>query len=220
MRVAVHLCMPEGDAMRARFGELMELVKRDNRTVIAAMLANGDEVPDTVGEWGLLYDPEQHRTDEHGEPVLDIFGVRQMVRRGRFSCGCAAALEAAILEEKYGVPTLCVAVSQGEIDLHGVFVTCDSVVDPVANYLSGRKAKVPTPQVPVDGSACIIGDDGRVVCFEEDVCAVDENGVWDCRAVPGLTGRRASIGRIHRTSNGQAWARTRGGAVVPVRRHP
>lgn len=217
MIVACHLCMPEGDAMRARFSDLMELVKRDNRSVIAAMIANGDDVPDTVGELGLTYVPEEHRTDAFGEPIMEIFGIRDMVAREKFSCGDASGWEAAVLEEKYRVPTLCIAVSQGPVDCHGIFVTSTQAIDPVANYLSGRRWSPPSNRDLIDGSACII-EDGRVVCFEEDVCAVGEDGVWDCPAVPGLSGRRVSIGRIERTPNGQAWARTPDGVVVPVRR--
>ncbi len=216
MIVTCHLCMPEGDAMRSRFGDLMEIFKKDNRAVIAAMRADGTDVPDTVGDLGLQYLPELHKADGYG-PVMDIYGLRSMVDRGTFSCGDAAAFEAAILEEKYGVPTLCIAVSQGDDDLHAIFVTADSIVDPVANNQAGRRSKIPTPRRPLAGSECVI-EDGRVVCVEEDACAVGEDGVWRCPALPGLTGRRASIGEIERSPNGQAWARTPHGAVVPVRR--
>lgn len=218
MRVTLHLCMPEGDAMRQRFSDLMEIQKRDNRGVIAAMMANGIEIPDTVGDLGLKYVPEQHRVDDRGQPIMDIYGIRDMVERNAFSCGCAAAYEAAVMEEKYGVPTLCLSVAQGEDDLHAIFVTSKSVIDPVANYFSGHRPPIPSSPVYVQESACIIGDDGRVVCVEDEVCAVDEQGRWDCPGVPGLTGRRATIGNIHTTANGAAWARTPEGAVVPVRR--
>ncbi len=46
----------------------------------------------------------------------------------------------------------------------------------------------------------------------------DESGRWRCPGFPGLSGRRTEIGRIMRTPNGQAFARTPAGAVVPVRR--
>lgn len=216
MIVTLHMCMPEGDAMRSRFGDLMELLKRDNRAVIAAMLAEGIDVPDTVGDLGLQYVGETHCLDGRGQPVMAIYGLRDMVDRGTWSCGDAAAYEAAVVEEKYGIPTLCLAVAQGDDDLHAVFVTPDNVVDPLANYLTGQRWKIRQPKKRISSTACVI-EDGRVVCQENDVCAVDENGVWYCPAVPGLTGRRSKIGSVRRTSNGQAWATTKTGAVVPVR---
>jgi hypothetical protein len=187
MIVRMHLCMPEGDAIRSRFGEILEVVKRDNKTVIAAMLYEGIDVPDTVGELGLVYVPEQHRLDASGHPVLDVYGMRDMIARGTFSCGCAAAYEAAVIEEKYGVPTQCLSVAQGDDDFHGIFVTADSVVDPTANYLQHRRTPIPNVRDMVAGQACWI-EDGRVICDEEDRCCVDERGVWTCPAVPGLTG--------------------------------
>jgi len=217
MKITLHMCMPEGDAMRNRFGELMEIVKRDNRAVIAAMLAEGLHVPDTVGELDLRYLPEQHRLDEYGQPIMNIYGYREMVQRRTFSCGDAAAFEAAVVEEKYGVRTLCVAVSQGDDDLHGVFVTETDAIDPTANFLEGRRSPIPVASNPVEGSACHI-EDGRVVCEEDDICAVDEHGVWRCAPIPGLHGRRVLVSQIQRSSNGSAWARTSEGVVVPVRR--
>lgn len=215
----MHMCMPEGDAMRRRFADLMEAMKLDNRAVIAAMLDGGYDVADTVGELGLEYVPERHRKDAHGQPIMNIYGIHDMVSRGTFSCADAVCYEAAVLEEKYGVPTLCLAVAQGDDDQHAVFVTVDDVIDPTANFLADRKPRIPRVRSAqrVAGSSCTI-EDGRVICVEPDVCAVDENGRWHCPAVPGLSGRRAKIGPIRRTPNGQMWARTKDGAVVPVRR--
>lgn len=217
MIVTLKLCMPEGDAMRRTFEELMETMKRDNRRVIRAMLNDGQHVADTVGELGLRYDPERHRFDHHRQPIMTLRGVRDMVAERKFSCGDAASYESAVMEEKYSVPTECVAVFQDDDYLHGVFVTCDDVVDPTSNYLAQRRSPIPTPTVPVEGSACII-EDGRVVCVEDDECSVDASGTWHCPSVPGLTGKRVQIGRIERTPSGHTWARTADGAVVPVRR--
>lgn len=217
MIVTVHMCMPEGDAMRQRFSDLMELLKQDNRAVIAAMMAEGTDVPDTMAELGLQYSPENHRSDAEGRPVMELYGIRDMVDRGTFSCGDATGWESAVLEEKYGIPTLCVAVAQGDNDMHGVFVTAEDVVDPTANFLSGHRWTVPPLAPTVEGSACMI-EDGRVICIEDDVCSVAEDGTWHCPPMPGLSGRRIAIGPVRRSPNGQAWARTRNGAVVPVRR--
>lgn len=217
MIVTLKLCVPEGDAMRQTFEELMETTKRDNRRVIRAMLNAGQHVPDTVGELGLRYVPEVHRVDAERRPIMTARGMRDMVNEGIFSCFDAASFEAAVMEEKYQVPTACVAVFQTDDYLHGLFVTCEDVVDPTANYLAQRRPKIPRPSVPVEGSACII-ENGRVVCVEDDECSVDESGVWHCPSVPGLSGRRIQIGRIETTPGGHAWARTPDGAVVPVRR--
>lgn len=213
----MHMCMPSGDAMRHRFSELMEVMKADNRAVIRAMLDDGMDVPDTVAELGLRYVPAQHRLDAHGQPIMDVYGLRDLVAMGTFSCGDAASLEAAVLEEKYGMPAVCLAVAQGDDDLHGVFATSDGIVDPVANYLTGTRWKAPRRRRALPAYSCEIKD-GRVVCVEPDVCAVDERGVWHCPEVPGLTGRRESIETIEQSDNGQLWARTKGGAVVPVTR--
>jgi hypothetical protein len=219
MIVSCHMCMPEGDAMRARFGDLMEMLKRDNRAVIAAMLADGIDVPDTVGDLGLRYVPAPHRKDEHAQPIMELYGLHDMVTRGTFSCGDAVAFESAVLEEKYRTPTLCIAVAQGDEDMHAVFVTVDDVIDPTANFKAKRRWRPPhvSKRDRLAGSACTI-EDGRVVCVEEDVCAVDEDGRWHCPPMPQLSGRIAQIGEIRSSANGGMWARTADGAVVPVRR--
>lgn len=211
------MCMPEGDAMRQRFSDLMELLKRDNRGVIAAMLGNGMPIPETMDDLGLRYIPEQNSRDEHGEPVMALYGLRDMVERSSFSCGDAAAYEAAVMEEIYGIPTICLAVAQGDEDMHAVYVTAEDVVDPTANFMSGRRSPVPQGEPTVQGSVCTI-EDGRVVCIEDDVCSVGPDGTWDCPSLPELSGRQASIGPVQRSPNGQGWARTADGAVVPVRR--
>ena len=217
MIVTLNMCMPEDDAMRQRFGERMALLKRDNRAVIAAMRGSGTDVPDTMIDLGLPYVPETHRTDAYGQPVMELYGIHDMMERGKWSCGDGSSWEAAVLEEKYGVPTLCIAVAQGDDDQHGVFVTAEGAVDPVANYHSGRRSPIPRRSNAVTGSSCTL-QDGRVICVEPEVCAVDENGRWNCPGLPSLSGRRAEIGRVIRTPNGQAYARMPNGAVVPVRR--
>ncbi len=214
MILSLYLCMPEGEAMRQAFARYMNEVKDDNRRVIRAMLDAGMPVPDTVGEMGLSYVPAQHRLGADGEPVMEIHGMRSMMTNGTFSCGCAAAYESAVLEEKYGIPTACIAVPQGADDNHGVFVTPERVIDPTANFLTGRRDAVRARPV-ANPKACTIGDDGRVVCDESPECCVDENGVWNCPIVPGLSKKRAKLQSIH-GEHGSRWARTDTGAVVPV----
>lgn len=214
MIVTLHLCMPEGEPMRRQFARLMNEVKADNRRVIAAMLRSGQHVPDTVGELGLRYVPAQHRVADNGEPLMEIMGIRAMIDSGTFSCGDASPFEASVLEEKYGiVPCECLSVAQGDDDMHAVFVTPERVIDPTANFLSGRRDIVRAAAVRA-GQACMI-EDGRVVCDEDPVCCVDEHGNWTCPVVPGLAGRREPIVSMHGTGNNR-WARTASGAVVPV----
>lgn len=213
MRVTIDLCMPEGEVMRQQFGRLMNELKLDNRLVIAAMLREGMEVPDTVGDLDLDYVPEIHRVDADDEPIMHLFGMRKMIERGTFSCGDAASYEAAVLEEKYSIPANCLAVATGEDDMHGIIVTADRTIDPTANFLAGRSEALgispnPTPQ------ACTI-QEGRVVCHHEPQCYVDTSGNWHCPAVPGLDGRRERIGRIFGAGRTR-WATIAGGGIVPV----
>jgi hypothetical protein len=216
MRFTTHLCMPEGDGSRESYEDALEFLKRDNRRVIAAMLGAGQDVADTVGQLALVYIPEQPRLDGSGRPLMDLYGLHDMVTRGSFSCGDAVGYEAAVLEEKYGVPTRCVSCPQDDNYFHAVYVTNEGAVDPTANFLTGVTPQVPRTSNPVTPMACEIGPDGRVVCDQPSSCCVDEHGVWSCPAIPGLTGRREAIGPIQRSPHGQAWTRTRNGAVVPV----
>jgi len=213
MIVTMHMCMPQGETMRQQFTRLYNEVKDDNRRVIAAMMAAGQHVPDTVGELGLSYVPEHHRTDSNGEPMMDIYGLRAMIDRGSFSCGEAAAYEAAVMNEKYRVPARCLAVAQGIEDLHAVYVTPEFTVDPTANFLAGRAFTRPRAVANPTGACNIV--DGRVICDEPPDCCVDEHGVWSCPAVPGLSSRRERIGRIF-SREGARWAKLPSGAVVPI----
>jgi hypothetical protein len=218
MKITLHMCMPEGDGSREGYNDALRMIKRDNQRVIAAMMHAGDHVPDTVGEIGLQYVPAPRRNDPvTGKPLMDVYGFYDMVQRGVFSCGDAAAYESAVFEEKYGIRTEPLSVPQGDNDFHGIFVTADGVVDPTENFLRGRRPKLPRPlEQPM--SDCWI-EDGRVRCNEPASCAIDERGVWHCPVVPGLTGRREPIGNVQVSSRGQAWARTRKtNAAVPVRR--
>jgi len=217
MIIICHLCVPQGESMHQTLTCYMnEIVKPDNRRVIAAMLQDGQHVPDTVGELGLRYVPEQHVTSDDGEPIVKLYGMAAMVTRGQFSCGDAAGYEAAVLEEKYGIPTLCQSVAQGDDDAHAVIVTRDRVIDPTLNFLQGRRDQLRTKPLQRTPSACII-ENNRVICEEEMACSIDERGLWSCPALPGLTGRRESVVSLHDSKSG-SWAKIKNGAVVPVKR--
>jgi len=217
MRITMHLCMPAGDATRDGYARALEWAQADDRRVIRAMLDAGDDVPDTVGGWGLRYVPELPRNDRSGRPLMDIYGIADMVERGTFSCADAAKYEAAVLEEKYGVPALAIPAPQGDNDFHAVYVTAEGVVDPTANYLAGRQANPRRPsQRRIAAEQCRIGDDGRVACDVPPSCFVDERGRWDCPRVPAVHGKLENIGPVQRSPRGQRWARAKFGAVVPI----
>jgi len=219
MKLTLHLCMPAGDGSRDTYQHALELLQADNRRGIRAMLARGDTIPDTIGEWDLLYVPETPRNNAQGDPLMDMYWIGDCVERGTFSCGDAAAYESAVLEEKYGVPALPVSVPQADNDFHAVVVSELGVHDPVANFQRGLRHHVPKrTKKRIAPQSCEIGPDGRVRCDVAPRCYVDAKGKWICPDVPGLTGRRESLSSVHRSPNGQQWARTNNGAVVPMRR--
>ena len=124
MRVIMDLCVPEGQAMRQQFSSLMNELKRDNRRVVAAMMREGMDVPDTVGDLGIRYVPAPQQIDpQTGEPLMHFRGVRAMLDDGFFSCADAAGYEASVLEEKYRIGANCLAVPQGGDDNHAIIVT-------------------------------------------------------------------------------------------------
>jgi hypothetical protein len=227
MIVTLHLCGPEGEALRQQLANALNTVKRDNRYVINAMLNSGIDVPDTVLD--LNYVPSRHSW-LRGQPTQEIFGMRAMFDSGEFSCGDAAAYEAAVQEEKYGIPTevLCVPTTS-DADYHGIYVTPDDVVDPTENWLRyweqslGLPSEDPLPihtsrrSAPVEnlGASCeIVG--GKVQCSVADApCCVDaEAGVWRCPD-PDLNGRPVKLAKIFEGKN-QRWARTVDGVFVPL----
>lgn len=214
MRVIMDLCVPEGQAMRQQFSSLMNELKRDNRRVVAAMLREGMDVPDTVADLGIQYVPARQQLDpQTGEPLMHFRGLRAMLDDGVFSCADAAGYEASVLEEKYQILAHCDAVPQGGDDNHAIILTAKRTIDPVANFLSGRRDPIYASLNPMP-QACVI-EDGRVVCFEEPACYVDDGGKWLCPAVPGVSGRREKIVKIFGHGKDR-WAKIQSGAVVPV----
>lgn len=220
MRAILHICAPEGETLRQTLTRLTNEVKLDNRRVIRALLSAGHPVADTVGELGLDYVPEQHEVDDDGEPIVQIYGMRPMLVRGTFSCGDASGYEAAVLEEKYGIPAHCVSTPQPDDITHGVIITRSRAIDPTANFLRGRVDVLHGLEDfgTVTPNSCRI-EDGRVICDEPPACSVDPNGNWYCPEVPGLTGRREHIGPVLRSSVG-AWTKTQYGVPIPVRTKP
>lgn len=133
MRVTLNLCGPPGEATRRELGRLLNVLKEDNRLVINAMLNAGYMVPDTVTELGLTYTPPT--PDEATTPSQQFYCMADMIENGWFSCGDAAAYEAAVQEEKYGVQTEVLVVPQGSFEYHAIYVGPNGPVDPTENWL-------------------------------------------------------------------------------------
>lgn len=138
MRIELHLCAPPGEATRRELAKLLNVLKEDNRLVIQAMLNAGHDVPATVWDLGLEYRPPT--PDEARTPKQGFYCMADMVERGHFSCGDAAAFEAAVQEEKYGRPTEVIIVPQGTTEYHAIYVTDTGAVDPTENWLEQNAA--------------------------------------------------------------------------------
>ncbi len=233
MIVTLYMCGPKGEVMRRQLAGALNQLKQDNRYVINAMLRDGIEVPDNVIEAELNYVPSQHETDpETGEPRQAFYGMKHMFDTGEFSCGGAAAYEASVLEEKYGIPTEVLCVAVGDSDYHSIYVTPDGPIDPVERWLAYWEAMLTlTPnEIPqIDkpkhrkkqalGASCQIVD-GKVVCdaLEEDSwCCVDlKKKRWRC-SDPDINGKKVQIEEVFKGQNtNQRWARTKDGVFVPV----
>lgn len=217
MIVELHLCGPVGDVRRQQLTRLLNELKRDNAYVINAMLNAGQHVADTVIELGLDYDPAGG-TPEAETQRQRFFGMREMVESGTFRCGEASAYEAAVMETKYGIPTMVLCVPQGATEYHGIYVTEDGAVDPTENWLryweameKQRSVKFPNPakgraqveQLPM----CRI-DNGKVECTgleDHTGCCVGSDGRWRCPDNHPLHGKDADV-RRYRSRQGQRWA--------------
>ncbi len=148
MIVGLHLHGPPGEATRRLVSDMLEIVRQDNIYVVQAMLDAGIEVPDTMWEMGLVYDPPNPNrpvydhygnvidvVDEVNTPKQNFYGISDMIENGTFSCGDGAAAEAAIATVKYGVKTRCECVAQGGYEYHAIFITPDGPVDPSEHWL-------------------------------------------------------------------------------------
>jgi hypothetical protein len=230
MIATLHLCGPEGEALRQQLSHMLNMLKEDNRYVINAMLHSGLEVPDSVVEAQLDYVPSRHEKAPNGEPVQVYYGMRAMFDSGTFSCAEAAGFEAAVMEEKYGVPTECVAVAFDNGDHHAIFVTPDGEVDPTENYLrfwEGQLGLAPVLTSPEPrrtlatqtslGAVCRIID-GRVDCDVEDrgSCVDAKRRTWRS-SDKKLHGTRAEVEEIFQGQDTRKrWARMKSGVFVPV----
>jgi hypothetical protein len=139
MQIVLHLCGPAGEASRREIAHFLTGLKADNRWVIRALMEGGDAVPETmwdvhnVSPGGCVYRPP----DEHESmtPEQHFYCIADMIERGEFSCGDAAAYEAAVVEEVYGVPAEILVVAQGSSEYHALFVTEEGPIDPTENWI-------------------------------------------------------------------------------------
>lgn len=139
MIIKSHFCAPPGEARRRIITQLLNIHKDDNRTIIQALLAKKVEVADTVWELGLKYVPPMGAEAE--SEIQPFYSIVDMLERGEFSCGDAAAYEAAVQEEKYSVPAFCMCVAQGSNDYHAIYVTAAGPTDPTEDWLRAYAMK-------------------------------------------------------------------------------
>ena len=140
MIIKSHFCAPPGEARRRIITNVLNIHKDDNRTIIQALLAKKVEVIDNVWDLGLKYVPPLGNEDEQ-----PFYSIVDMLERGEFSCGDAAAYEAAVQEEKYHVPAHCMCVAQGSNEYHAIYVTANGPTDPTEYWLQqyARKHGLP-----------------------------------------------------------------------------
>jgi hypothetical protein len=149
--LTLHLHGPPGEATRRLVSKALEAVRQDNIYVVEAMLNSGYDVPDTMWDLGVAYDPPSPNrpvfddygnliavVDEVNTPTQDFWGLLDIIERGRFSCGDGAAAEAAIMQVKHGVPTRCECVAQGGYEYHAIFFGPDGPVDPSERWLEAQ----------------------------------------------------------------------------------
>jgi len=136
--IGLHLCGPKGDGSRILLDRALALVQLDNECLVEAMLRAGMAVPDCVEELGIEY--EDHTVLRPNSDEQQIYGLRAMLERGRFSCGDAAALEAAVLQKKYTIPARAFSRFGTEDGFwHAVYSTPAGVVNPVARFLEHQR---------------------------------------------------------------------------------
>lgn len=217
MQVTLHLCGPLGDALRQQLERTLEILKDDNACVINAMINEGMDVPDTMIDMGLTYQPASGGNKLSANQ--DFYGMSDMLNRGTFSCGDAAAYEAAVMQVKYGIPTRIVVVPQGQTDFHALYVTSSGPVDPTENWLaysngrarlrSARRLAVEGLEPVEVGPTCqIVPGTNIVECtkiegYDSSPC-VDSRGRWRCPD-SDLHGQPADV-RQYRRRDGVRWA--------------
>jgi len=155
MRITLHLYAPNGEAKRRLLNKLLRIVQDDNRLVINGLMNSGLPVADTMSDLGLTYKPPG--AEEANTPDQGFFGVVDLVERGTFSCGDAAAWEAAVLEEKYGIPAEAQIVAQGATDYHAIVITPNGVYDPTEAWIEAQGGRAASMTQGADRAAGRLG---------------------------------------------------------------
>lgn len=225
MLISLHLCGPHGDALRQQLERSLEILKDDNICSITAMLNAGIEVRDTVIDLGLTYEPADG--PERVSAVQNFYGMADMIERTTFSCGDAAAYEAAVMQAKYGIPASILIAPQGGNDYHALYVTMNGTVDPTEEWIEHwnaraslrtprRRSMLALPEANPSQSCKLIPGTNSVECSQidgYDGCCVDVDGDWNCPSNPGVHGRTADI-QSFKAKDGKRWA------LIGPRRNP
>jgi hypothetical protein len=132
--VTLNLHSPPGEATRRLITRALNVLKEDNRYVINAMVNGGMEIPWNMWDMGLVYDPPT--ADEANTPEQAFWGISDLMQRKKFSCGDAAACEAAIIEEVFDISTEIITVPQGAYEYHALYLTPDGPVDPSEDWIA------------------------------------------------------------------------------------
>jgi hypothetical protein len=131
--ISLFLHTPPGDVTRRFVADMLETLKNNNRLIINGWMNSKQPVPNTVWDLGLMYKPP---TDaEANTPYQRFYNVLDMQDRNQFSCGDAAAYEAAVQEEKYGKAAEVSVVPQGPFQYHAIYISENGPVDPTENWL-------------------------------------------------------------------------------------
>jgi hypothetical protein len=137
MDLHLHLCGPKGDGQRLLLDRALALVQADNEFLFQAMLRSGMAIPEKVEDLGIPY-RDDTLIDPNGGSQ-HYFGYRQLLEHGSWSCGDAAALEAAALVVKYGLPATAFSDPRGDGIFHALYRTSAGIVDPVARYHAAHR---------------------------------------------------------------------------------
>lgn len=137
MIVTLNLHSPPGEATRRLVTRALNVLKEDNRYVVNAMINSGMDLPTNMWDMGLVYNPPD--ADEANTPKQEFWGIGDMMARKEFSCGDAAACEAAIIEEVFDIPTEIITVAQGAYEYHALYVTPLGPVDPSEEWVEAAR---------------------------------------------------------------------------------
>lgn len=215
MKIELHITAPRGDALRQMLLSAINIVKNNNRMLINAMLRSGQDVPDTVYELGLTYVPNS-QASEPGTQVVK--GYAAMLETGSFSCDSASAWEAAVLEEKYGVPAVILLSEQNDTGLlHAVYMTSSGAFDPVQQWRQQQRGRDNHISEAISRSMgdvesvgqCEIGGDGVMSCTSretENSCILQSNGQWLCPQGHPAHGSKADVRGVVWTREGRGYA--------------